>query len=318
MRRPPPELETLRYSGFRLKYKSQQEANYLWAQMSENMKHLAPLAEALRSEPFYIDDSLRDKPAHAVLMGGLQAGELFVYYYEGRLACIIFLSDIRPGRDAYFEGWSHPDFRVGRPERRAVLQAGKNCIEYAFKPFGHELTDGLGLAKLKARITAPNRKSFKSAIALGFRQFGMSPLDTLHFGVPYDTLMLERLNPLYFHPVAEIIPNVIQGRPLISELRTGSAVCSEPDLHSPAELPASELHEPWGIRQPVEPADDDTERRNGDAGSAGRGSDRIDPTPVAPTRKREPIKSRRDSGRRNPILQPERSAADKPDSEQPS
>src|SRR5579883_1733916 len=234
------EQVTLRFTGYRLQL--QRSSPYEWEKLKRS---LAPYLEAWTialSEPFVLDDCMKGAVPFDLLMQHLAAGELFVCIHNGNLAALVTITNIVHERHADFHAWANPLFRTDFRNRRILSKFAHEIIDYAFAPFGMTIKDGLGLKKLKAQVPIINRPAGRAARALGFIEVGMSPLDALYNGQPFDTILLELLNPVYFGPAkVEILPHAVRRG---KQKTTGTA-----DLRATAAVPDGTIHEPGSLRE---------------------------------------------------------------------
>lgn len=293
-----PEVTIRRYSGYRIRFLPQQQQNWKWAGVIKDLTPYVELFDMMKAESFYVDDLFQSFDSMALMNHQLRNGEVFLAFHGETLACLVIISDIIEGRDASFEGWSNPKFRGSLELRKAVSSCahellgcqkkGHEQVGYAFTEFGD---NGLGLKKLKCRIAKPNQRSLKSAYALGFRPIGVSELDALHQGVPYDAILLELKNPAYFGPSVEILPNVSKGRlkAIDTELHTGSALHVSGTVHERTELHTSTGIQLGGLRAADGPEQDSTASVVSDGHSEPGSAGRIDAASVAPV-EQQPIR----------------------------
>jgi RimJ/RimL family protein N-acetyltransferase len=241
-----------RFSGFR----KPNRTPYQWAQLRAAIEPYAAVLQVIMQEPYFLDDSLKSMSAVDVAMQLLHTGEIYFCFYGDKLAAFFYLSNILPERHATFGAWVQPEFRGNR--QATYLIAKELITDYAFAPFGPM---GLGLKKLKGEITRANEIAGRAALAIGFQEFGISPCDALHDGIPYDTVLLELLNPDYFAP--ERVETLSNG-PKDAEAADTS------DVHSGSELSEPDVHEPEPVPSSAEPSADGPRRVLGTAGDVGR------------------------------------------------
>jgi len=227
-----PEIK--RFSGFR-----KTSDPFQVVKLRRGVEQYAPVLELIAKEPFFLDDAYRQMTPVDMVMNLLSNGEVYFCFLGEALVAFLSINQILPGRHGTFDAWVSPPFRGNRAVTHAI---GKELIvDYAFAPFG---PFGLGLQKLKANITGANLAAGRAAIAIGFVAIGVSPGDALHDGIPYDTVLLELLNPAYFAPNAG------------ESLSNGPQDSEASDLQSSAELPEPAVYEPESVPGSTEPADD--------------------------------------------------------------
>lgn len=208
-----------RFSGYRIRFNEPAKQVYAWGNLKTSAQTLLPMFQAALTEPYFVDDSLRQQDPLSLIMFALRDGEIFVCLADGELVGICSFRDIKHERSAIYDGWATPEMR--KPENKHKVHAlFREMMDYAFNDFG---PDGLGLKKVKCDIAVANIPALVTTQALGFQQVGLSPLDAFHNGELHDSVLLELLNPEFFgSAVEDIKPH--EFRRGIEQGATGTAV----------------------------------------------------------------------------------------------
>lgn len=195
----------IRYSGYRISLLPEAQQRAAWEQRLTDIQWVLPHLHDALAEPFFTDDSVVDLPFDMLVRLAMEGGELFGCTHEREDGTIVpvgfvLLRDIRPGRDAWMEGYTVPEFRGKYPCSKQLRQ----IMDYAFRPWNPELTQsqkltpkGLGLIKLKANVSVANRAAQMALWRCGFQTTGISPRDGLFKGQVTDIITVEKFNPLY-------------------------------------------------------------------------------------------------------------------------
>lgn len=221
------ETDITRYSGYRLRSLPIDQQVYMREALMQKVKYLEPIAQKILSDHQYCDDVWRSATPMQLLAFNLQNGEIFDCRAYGELGAVCSLHDIQHQRSAFYEGWSEPQFRTFKG-RKALVAFARDLFAYAFRPWGD---DGLGLKKIKAEVSAENILALKACRALGFKEYGYSPLDSLHRGKPTDMVHLELLNPAYFPPV---VGDSLNGQGRRGQSPAGSSLRASSTIHNAA------------------------------------------------------------------------------------
>lgn len=245
-------IENVKYSALKV---APEKRPYKLASLSQSLESL--YAAAMQEE-FFIDDFYKQANPRNVLSGALMNGEFFLSKSDGDVVGFLLLRGILPGRHAFMEAYALPKYRG--PEGKEIIYACfKEVVDYAFSE------TGLGLKKIKAEICQSNLPALVTCEALGFLPIGMSPLDQFHLGAPYDTVLLELLNPDYFGLEPETLNN---GREQQSTI--GAAIHAADAIPTGASLPEPDLSGTRGLPVWGESSrGDDHGSGDGDATDAG-------------------------------------------------
>lgn len=232
-----------RFTGFRSRFKNLTAVQEVYERenLKKSLVEVLPAWEYVCNEPLVVDDAMKHLKPMDLLMQLLQSGELFMCLHQGELVGMGLLTQIVHERHAEFHAWIHPNFRGSFARQRIASAYVHEIFDYAFRPFGHTIADGLGLKKLKTEIPICNRSAGRAAMALGFIEVGRSPLDALYDGTPYDVILLEKLNPGFFAPAsAEILPNArrLSESTSAASIHASASVLSAGVQHA-AELPST-------------------------------------------------------------------------------
>jgi RimJ/RimL family protein N-acetyltransferase len=278
-------VELVRFSGHRLqrdlqeKKLTQEQMAYKWASLRFEVQKYVPLLQGL-DIGYYLDDGDKQTPPFELLMAKLQNGEVYFIYSKQEFVGIAAITDIMWDRNAYIEGFAHPNFR-GKHEVGAAIG---ELITYSFNEYGD---GGLGLKKLKALVVAENIAGMKKAAKVGFKPAGILRGENLHLGVPHDVVLLELLNPKYF---------AVDTKVLTDARSTETPSVSHDKLHDSAAV---------GPGAGEYPAGDDA---NPDR--AGGSSIRTDDAAMAATDELQPDSESSSTGRTGGTIRPATDAAD--------
>lgn len=244
----------IRYSGYRINLLPEEQQRATWEARLKDIQPWLPYIQQALAEPFFADDYYLDMPFDELIKQIMTTGELFGCVHNDEVVAFVILRDIRPGRDAWLEGWVAPEFRGKYPCAKQMAQ----IMDYAFRPWNPELTNsqkmspkGLGLRKIKASCSNHNRPAALALARLGFMPTGMSLMDGLFKGTLTDILTVEKFNPIYL-PKREPQEDVWRqrGRREASAgttLHTGTGVHSRPaveDDSRPDQEPTERLYSP--------------------------------------------------------------------------
>jgi RimJ/RimL family protein N-acetyltransferase len=194
----------IRYSGYRISLAPPDQQHDMWVTRLTDINFLLPHIQEALKEPYFVDDSYIDMPFDTLLRAILESGEVFACFDadhtgERTLCGFVLLRDVRPGRDAWLEAYSLPQYRGGYPAGRRHIN---QIMEYCFAPWNPEQLPsqklspkGLGLRKLKASVSAMNTPACTALKRMGFVACGFSPADGLFKGQLTDIITVEKINP---------------------------------------------------------------------------------------------------------------------------
>lgn len=197
-------VEIVRFSGYRL-YKENlppEQLAYRWHSLRNEVQQYAPLLAGLDTG-FYLDDGDRSINPVDLMMGKLQTGEVYFVFTKDHkdFVGICSINQIAWGRHGFIEAIATPKYHGSF----SVGQAMGEIITYAFHDF-HEIK-GLGLKKLKATISTSNISVAQTLANAGFKPLTVLHAEGLMGGTPTDMILMEMLNPKYFHVEKQVIQN---------------------------------------------------------------------------------------------------------------
>lgn len=253
----------IRYSGYRINLLPQEQQRDVWEARLRDIQPWLPYIQEALEEPLFADDYIYDMPFDQLIKQMLLSGELFGCVHEDKVVAFVVLRDIKPGREAWLEGWVHPAFRGKYPCAKQMNQ----IIEYAFRPWNPEQTPsqrlaprGLGLRKLKSAFSGFNAPAGRALKRLGFHAIGVSMMDGLFKGRVTDIILVEKFNQLYLPrvnnaasarqelpPIREQRNERAKANPTGSSVHTGSSIPERAELPNdpePDEQPAELVHTP--------------------------------------------------------------------------
>lgn len=189
----------IRFSGLRISLlPTPEQQRDEWIARLNDVQWLLPALQQALAEPFFADDYIVDMPFDEVVKSSMQGGELFGCVHDEKVVGFVLLRNIKPGRDAWIEAYTAPEFRGKYPCSRQIRQ----ILDYAFRPWNPETTRsqqlfprGLGLQKIKAAVSAANTSAHAALWRLGFNVIGRSPADGLFKGKYTDIILVEKINP---------------------------------------------------------------------------------------------------------------------------
>jgi RimJ/RimL family protein N-acetyltransferase len=188
------DLKFVRYSGLELSGDRTPAAAYKMGDLvSQVMSLYGGVLRAAASEPWYLDDVGRQMEERDLIHSYLGDGEFFACFANDEFIGFVALSKIIPGREAYIDAYSLPQFRKKIVIRRIMDKVVTYCWER------------LRLVKLKCGIAEQNVSSIRACARVGFRYIGISPMDGLYLGHPANMILLELFNPAYLSPPPEVI-----------------------------------------------------------------------------------------------------------------
>jgi len=241
-----------RYSGYRISLLHEGQQKEAWTKRLEDIQWILPLLQDAMREKYFTDDTNLDIPFPEVVRGAMETGELFGCMAEAEDGTrepvgFVLLRDVRPGRDAWMEGYTVPKYRGKYPCAKQLAQ----ILEYCFTPWNPESTPsqmhtpiGLGLRKIKAQFSSENIPAQRTLWRCGFTVSGQSPLDGLFKGTLTDIITVEKINPLY---LPKEYLNAEKSR----------EAARRADVSSPAAIPAGTgISRPLRGEQPTEPSPD--------------------------------------------------------------
>lgn len=177
-----------------------------WRQRLTDVQYLLSVIQESMKEQYFIDDSYIDIPFDQLVRIIMESGEMFACFADeecrerSEVSAFVLLRDIRPGRDAWIEAYSLPQYRGHYPAGRRHLN---QILEYCFAPWNPEQLPsqklspkGLGLRKLKAQVSAMNTPACQALKRAGFMATGISPADGLFKGQLTDIITVEKMNPI--------------------------------------------------------------------------------------------------------------------------
>jgi RimJ/RimL family protein N-acetyltransferase len=196
-------VEIDRLSGYRL-YKEElppEQLAYRWHSLRNEVEKYSQLLQGL-DFGYYLDDGDRNINIVDLLMSKLNTGELYFVFTKGRkeFVGIASINQIAWGRNAYIEAIATAPARGSF----SVGQAMGEILTYAFQDFGAK---GLGLKKLKATVSTHNISVAQMLANAGFKPLTVLRGEGLMGGAPQDIILLEMLNPKYFHVEKQVIEN---------------------------------------------------------------------------------------------------------------